>query len=643
MRRSILPLCALSLAAQTPQGADAIERDLLALLSTPVTVASRTAMTTRETPGVVSLITREEIQAMGARDLIDVLRMVPGMDFGYDVQGVVGPSMRGLWGYEGKLLLIWDGVEMNEPLFGTTQFGNHYPVDQIKRVEVIRGPGSSMYGGNAEVAVVQVTTLSPSESAPGGAGVMAGRGRDAWYRKTAQAVAGYEGADVKVSLGLFGGTGVRSDGTYTSPDGSSYGLADNSQIRPIFANLGVEAWGVKFRAIVDQYYLWQRDNISAPTPAPTGLLFGSTNLDARYDWQVTDRLTVTPFATWRDFKSWWTSEEIAGAFMYPTTRFKAGASAVWEAAEGWTLAGGAEGFRDESKVRPPTVSDLPGGGDSVAYTTKAAYGQAQFRGWANVTVGARWESHDKAGSSFVPRFALTKVAGRWHFKILYANSFRTPAIQNINQALFPEASIQPEKTRTAEVEVGYQAGSSLFTLNVFDMHIDRPLVYTVVGESFGYLNMESTGSRGFEAEWKLRQPWGFLNAGFSMARADNKVDYWAVPGHSAEFLGIAPAKATLAAGIRFGKGWTLGPSLVWLASRHAYAYDAGAGEVALRAFPSYLLANATLSWNSGPVTASLGVFDAGDRRTPFFQPYNGGHGPLPGQGREWVAKVRYGF
>ncbi len=105
MKRALLSLLSLPLSAQAP-AQENIESDLMTLLNTPVTVASRKAMTTRESPGVITLITREEIQSMGARDLIDVLRMVPGLDFNYDVQGVVGPSMRGLWGYEGKMLLM---------------------------------------------------------------------------------------------------------------------------------------------------------------------------------------------------------------------------------------------------------------------------------------------------------------------------------------------------------------------------------------------------------------------------------------------------------------------------------------------------------------------------------------------------------
>ena len=72
--------------------------ELLELLDTPVTVASKgKAMTIRESPGVVSLVTRQEILDSGARDLIDVLRLVPGLDFACDVQGVVSIGMRGIW------------------------------------------------------------------------------------------------------------------------------------------------------------------------------------------------------------------------------------------------------------------------------------------------------------------------------------------------------------------------------------------------------------------------------------------------------------------------------------------------------------------------------------------------------------------
>lgn len=66
--------------------------------------------------------------------------------FATDVQGVVGLGVRGLWPAEGKHLLIIDDIEMNEMQFASTQYGNEFPADQIKRIEIIRGPGSAIYG-----------------------------------------------------------------------------------------------------------------------------------------------------------------------------------------------------------------------------------------------------------------------------------------------------------------------------------------------------------------------------------------------------------------------------------------------------------------------------------------------------------------
>jgi hypothetical protein len=590
---------------------------------------------------VVSLITRDEIQASGARDLIDVLRLVPGFDVGYDVQGVTGPSLRGLWGYEGKVLLLWDGVEMNETLYGTTQVGNHYPVDQIKRIEIIRGPGSAMYGGYAEVAVIQITSLG-AEDIPGhlGAGLLYGLGKDATYRQGGHLVAGGNGDTVKVTFGAFAGDGTRSDGDYTDPTGVTYNLKDHSKLRPLFANLGLTAGGFSFRAIVDQYSLEQRDNLGPATPTATGIRFSSTNLEAKYVWNLSKDLTLTPFVLWRDQRPWWVDDPSAGTFKIQTTRTRFGVGLGWDLNAQWNLAAGLEGQTDKADVVAPTIFAFINGSSHVSYTSKAAFAQLAFQGPLNVTVGARFEDHSEAGSAFVPRFALTKAFGKWHFKVLYANAFRSPSIQNINQPFDPLVRIEPEKTRTAEVEAGVQFGANLVTLNIFDTVIKKPLVY-VAGT---YFNGSRIGTQGVEVEWKARQAWGFINGNLTWFKAaDNEVPQWGVSGHDSSLLGSSSTKATVAAGIKLPGGFTLGPSLIWLSDRYGYVTTPGVAGLALEQLPSDLLVNVNLGWTRGALRADLGLFDAGDRRRPFVQAYDGGHGPLPGPGREITFKLRYGF
>src|SRR5881628_3388115 len=83
------------------------------LLQTDVDVASKVPTTFREVPGVITVVTREEIMDSGARDLEDVLQLVPGFSLGVDVEGVTDVGVRGNWGHEGKVLLLIDGQQMN--------------------------------------------------------------------------------------------------------------------------------------------------------------------------------------------------------------------------------------------------------------------------------------------------------------------------------------------------------------------------------------------------------------------------------------------------------------------------------------------------------------------------------------------------
>ncbi|HSH38199.1 MAG TPA: TonB-dependent receptor plug domain-containing protein, partial [Chthoniobacterales bacterium] len=124
--------------------------------------ASKHEQKITEAPSAVSVVPREEIQAYGHRTLADILRNVRDFyvtyDRNYAYVGVRGFNRPGDFG--GRILLLVDGHRVNDPVYNAVAAVSDFPVDvdMIERVEVIRGPGSSLYGNNAFFAVINVVT-----------------------------------------------------------------------------------------------------------------------------------------------------------------------------------------------------------------------------------------------------------------------------------------------------------------------------------------------------------------------------------------------------------------------------------------------------------------------------------------------------
>jgi outer membrane receptor protein involved in Fe transport len=111
-------------------------------------------------PSAIWVITREDIEASGATTITDVLRMVPGMEVVVSTPAFSAITTRMIWSDENNLFLVLiDGREANLEWFGTPLM-EPQPIllEDVERIEVIRGAGSHLYGANAMAGVVYITT-----------------------------------------------------------------------------------------------------------------------------------------------------------------------------------------------------------------------------------------------------------------------------------------------------------------------------------------------------------------------------------------------------------------------------------------------------------------------------------------------------
>jgi outer membrane receptor protein involved in Fe transport len=131
-----------------------------------VVTASRTAERLKDVPASVSVISAAQIGDVPAQGLNDTLRLVPGMNLTLMGADQAHPTaynetMRGLPTTESRMLVLMDGVPVNDPFFGYIQW-NRIPLDNIDRVEIVRGGGSPLWGSAAMGGVVNVITRAPA-------------------------------------------------------------------------------------------------------------------------------------------------------------------------------------------------------------------------------------------------------------------------------------------------------------------------------------------------------------------------------------------------------------------------------------------------------------------------------------------------
>ena len=172
--------------------------------------ASKHEQKVTEAPASVTIVTAEDIKRYGYRTLADILNGVRGFYITYDrlynYAGVRGINRPGDYG--GRLLIMVDGHRVNDPIFDSAPIGTDFvlDLDLVERVEIIRGPGSSLYVNNAVFGIINIITR---------------RGRNLKGTETSASVASYDTYNGRLTYGdrLDNGLEILLSGTLQDSEG----------------------------------------------------------------------------------------------------------------------------------------------------------------------------------------------------------------------------------------------------------------------------------------------------------------------------------------------------------------------------------------------------------------------------------------
>ena len=642
------------------------EMSLEELLNVRVGVAALSLTSVLEAPGIVTLVTEDQIKNSGARDLVDVFEMIPGFKVTFDTTGMLGLSVRGVFATEGKVLVRWDGHELNEGFFGSIYVGNRYPIDQIKKIEVVRGPGSVIYGGFAGLAVVNIITKKARDLDGLVARGEIGQMTKTYGRRNVSAAYGKDFGDYQLKLGTFLGSAQRTDrdlSGFTFPAStfpevtanntvpSTESLAGKTGARPFFSTLDLGYKNLDISLIVDRYEgdtAYIRKVLSRPTPVQFHSYFGRI----QYDWQASQSFKLTPAFSYKRQGTLNQPEtdyllgEVGASWFdgKHTEQYTESLLGAYEWNENISTIVGLESYQQKTVGVGRFLRTKPEAFSRWANNT-ALYTQALFEhSFANVAAGVRYNWSSLSDPSLVPRFAISKQLKNVTLKGLYSHAYRTPTMTNIQNVADPDGKLGPETYKTTEFQIGVQPELNIFfSANFFRTDIDDAIVFD--SPRLGNINQDGTRVHGFELEHKYKSTLGDVDINYSYYRMRNRANLSTiVPQDTRAALGLPYHKVAMSSHFKLTENISINPSFLWQGVAYAQAYDSSSKEVVIRKFSPSFVPNIFLRYTKifvPEITAGLGIYNITNEEYFFHQGFNARNPSYPGGSREVLLRIDY--
>ena len=491
---------------------------LAASLSSPalagdlIVTANRVETESEKLGSAVTVITAEEIERKQARTVADILRDVPGLA----VSNTGGKGrdtairIRGAEAYHTKLIV--DGIDLSDPSRGQPSYDfGHLLASDVERIEVVRGPQSLLYGGDAVGGVISITTKR-GKRAPKVTG-FAEMGSHHTYTGSA----GVTGSTERVNYALTA-THFETDGISAAEERNGNSENDPYWNQTLTGRVGArltDTWGVEatgrlMRSQLD-YDNWSGgravdDNDRMDKTERSGRL--ATDLTV-LDGRLTNVVAYSLSETERDL----------GKGKRQTSFFD-GETQEWEyqgtarLAQDHTLVFGAE-TRTESTRQSDISADVSNNG---------YYADYQFSPIASLflTAGGRLDDHQSYGSHKTWRgtaaYLVDSTQTRLHGS--YGTGFRAPSLYELFHPTWGNRTLRPEESRgwDAGVEQTFLNGKAVVDVTWFDNRIQDLIQWSATG----YTNIASTRAQGVEtaARWQFAEDWR-LNAAHTYTESRN--------------------------------------------------------------------------------------------------------------------------
>ena len=503
------------------------------LLEVKVVSTTRTDLAKREAPGTVISFNAREIDQMGFRSIYDLLDTVSGVQT-YDA----GVGRQRAWfrgsqsEFNSKIALFIDNVPIRD-FRGGFSMDLALPIDSVKRLEIIRGPGSSLYGTNAFSGVINIYTHEPGDKN--------GRTQTKWQAGNKETYRGfishdYHSENVGVLLDL---QSLATDGIENRRDRNGFSLGGTESPQQLSA-------GRLKLSFLDKKLMfngaWSRFRHDTPYK---GINRIKDTEDIRSELSVNFKdnidndtsIDILGFYTEHKFRdvettnTFWQNSNQVSALETETAKedidlLGAKIYVDWEHIQNNNILIGSEWSLERISTNSndivnssfdingnitsgPAPTSAPWVGERISQHSFAIYVQDYFRfndNKTSLTTGVRYDWLDEFDAEYSYRVGLVhQFSNLWFGKLLHGTAFRAPSLLEFTRLDAGESPPQPEQIKTTEIQLGYQKESDLLVTltgfyNNYSDYIERDNSNSMIG---GNENFRNTGDRvmyGWELE-----------------------------------------------------------------------------------------------------------------------------------------------
>jgi outer membrane receptor protein involved in Fe transport len=515
-----------------------LEVELVA--SDTVEAASRVLESAEDAPASVSLIGARELRAMRYPTIAEALRGVRGLyitdDRGYPSLGIRGFGRPGAYG--NRVLVTLDGIPLNDDYIWSSyvSYDSRSDLEDIDHIEVVRGPGSVLYGTSAFSGVVNLVTRSrdvPTSREVGvstaGDGVMRARAR----------VTQRFGKDAGAWVSLSGGQSAGRD--FFFPEYVADGPPEVAgHARGVdgarFATLNGKLW---YKALSLTFY-GNHHMKRQPTGQYETLLGDGRNrqvdtrgvVEARFEPKLGDEFTSLTRVhlngyRYRGYFAYAPADGGLETDTYDSAWAGAEQRLIWSPAKAVSLSVGGEGQLHPS-AHQTARTELDGSllDNDESFSLGAAYGTLDLRpaDAVKISAGGRYDYYSTFGGSFNPRLGfLVKPYEGGNVKLLFGKAFKAPSVYELYYAGVGQVAspnLQPENIYSAELELSQRlsrtvtATAAAFTNYVDDLISLQSEATADGGEVLRFRNTGApVGTMGLELEIAREWREGWMAAG----------------------------------------------------------------------------------------------------------------------------------